>query len=307
MGRPKGETKVHELAIDKITCDAEIQPRRGEDPALMREYVEAWLDGAAFPPVDVFWDRDTDEYYLADGFHRLKSAIAARRRSILAHLHLGTRRDAILCSVGANHSHGLRRSNDDKRMAVLKLLDDPEWCLWSDAEVARACNVSPSMVAQYRGSQTDVRGHAVGARVGADGKVAFRPSAGPADAPPDRRTAMGSVPLTKGEVHRLYASKLAKHLRRADPATRTDVPFEFGTVEIVTSRRLYHTVIGRETDSVYRHVGRMFVARHELGEALGVTLVGHFAPSMARLIGVLAAMGVECVTPETVLNRRQEP
>jgi len=45
----------------------------------------------------------------------------------------GTQRDAILHSVGANATHGLRRSNQDKRKAVVTLLEDNEWCQWSDA------------------------------------------------------------------------------------------------------------------------------------------------------------------------------
>jgi hypothetical protein len=36
-------------------------------------------------------------------------------------------RDAILFSVSANGTHGQRRTNEDKRRAVLCLLNDPEW------------------------------------------------------------------------------------------------------------------------------------------------------------------------------------
>jgi hypothetical protein len=55
-----------------------------------------------------------------------------------------------LYAVGANASHGLKRTNRDKRNAVLVLLKDPEWQGWSDREIARRCVVSPHTVAAER-------------------------------------------------------------------------------------------------------------------------------------------------------------
>jgi hypothetical protein len=62
----------------------------------------------------------------------------------------GSRRDAVLFSAGANASHGLRRTNDDKRRAVLILLDDAEWGAWSDREIARRCGVDNKTVSSLR-------------------------------------------------------------------------------------------------------------------------------------------------------------
>lgn len=45
-------------------------------------------------------------------------------------------RDAILYSCGANDRHGLRRTNEDKRRAVKKSLEDPEWSGWSSNKIA---------------------------------------------------------------------------------------------------------------------------------------------------------------------------
>ncbi|HET8700465.1 MAG TPA: hypothetical protein VFL97_02220 [Nitrococcus sp.] len=61
-----------------------------------------------------------------------------------------TRREAVLHSVGANAAHGLRRTNEDKRRAVLTLLNDEEWGKWSDREIARRCGVTNKTVAAYR-------------------------------------------------------------------------------------------------------------------------------------------------------------
>lgn len=61
-----------------------------------------------------------------------------------------TRRDVVLYSVGANDTHGLRRTNEDKRRAVKTMLDDAEWVTWSDNAIAKASAVSVSFVGDQR-------------------------------------------------------------------------------------------------------------------------------------------------------------
>ena len=67
----------------------------------------------------------------------------------------GTRRDAILHASGANADHGLRRSNADKRKAVLTLLEDDEWSQWSDREIAKRCGVSGGLASRTRRSLSE--------------------------------------------------------------------------------------------------------------------------------------------------------
>lgn len=60
-------------------------------------------------------------------------------------------RDAILWSCGANATHGVRRTNEDKRRAVMKLLNDPEWSeSMPDREIARICGVDNAFVGKLR-------------------------------------------------------------------------------------------------------------------------------------------------------------
>ena len=56
----------------------------------------------------------------------------------------------MLFAAGANATHGRQRSNEDKRCAVLKLLNDSQWRTWSDREIARHCHVSHQLVARLR-------------------------------------------------------------------------------------------------------------------------------------------------------------
>lgn len=90
------------------------------------------------------------------GFHRITAAIIACIPEITCDIKEGTKRDAILYSVGANASHGLRRTNADKRKAVEILLKDDEWKLWSDREIARRCCVDNSFVSRLRKEKLSV-------------------------------------------------------------------------------------------------------------------------------------------------------
>lgn len=136
------------LPIDTVICDPRCQPRQQINEAVVTDYAKAMATGTTFPPVTVFHDETA--YWLADGFHRHAAAKEAGRKTIDCTVAPGTLRDAILHAVGANATHGLRRSNDDKRRAVETLLHDPEWAAWSDREIARQCGVTHPFVARMR-------------------------------------------------------------------------------------------------------------------------------------------------------------
>lgn len=106
--------------------------------------------GTVFPPLTVFYDGST--YWLADGFHRIKAAIEAEVSEVDCNVHNGTRRDAILYSVGANASHGLRRTKEDRHKAVMTLLLDDEWGKWSPLVIAEKCNVGKTLVYELKKS-----------------------------------------------------------------------------------------------------------------------------------------------------------
>lgn len=141
-------TEPIEIKISQIRTDGGTQPRAQLNYITVNEYAESIEDGATFPPVEVMYDGS--DYWLWDGFHRVESHKKAGCTAIRANVKQGTRRDAVLASVGANNSHGLRRTNDDKRRAVMTLLNDAEWVKWSDREIARHCKVSHELVRQMR-------------------------------------------------------------------------------------------------------------------------------------------------------------
>jgi hypothetical protein len=128
--------------------DGGTQPRASIDRELVNEYADAIAEGAALPPPVVFYDGEV--YWLADGFHRVHAHKALERAEIECDVRQGTKRDAILFSLGANSTHGQRRSNDDKRRAVLMMLNDREWSKLSDREIAQHCKVDHKTVAARR-------------------------------------------------------------------------------------------------------------------------------------------------------------
>ncbi len=139
------------IAIDKITVDREIQPRAQLNSGVVNDYAEAIERKEQFPPLVVF-DDGTD-LWLAEGFHRIAAHKKAGQKKVHVQMYVGTRREAMLHAAGSNVAHGLRRTNADKRRAVNRLLDDPEWKKWNDSKIARRCGVSDKLVADIRNSR----------------------------------------------------------------------------------------------------------------------------------------------------------
>lgn len=141
------------LKLETIRTDGGTQSRAALNPAVVEDYAQIVRDGTDFPPVVVF--HDGKKYWLADGFHRLAAYEKAGAVEIEADIRQGTKRDAILFSVGANSDHGLPRTNDDKRRAVMTLLNDGEWSAWSNREIARRAGVSEKFVRSLRPERSD--------------------------------------------------------------------------------------------------------------------------------------------------------
>ena len=136
------------MKITKLKIELQTQSRVAINQDAVAEYADAMMDGEKFPPVTAFYDGK--EYYLADGYHRYFAAKKAGLEDIDCDVKNGTLRDAVLFSVGVNSAHGLRRSNEDKRKAVMTILDDVEWAEWSDITIAKKCQVTGAFVGRVR-------------------------------------------------------------------------------------------------------------------------------------------------------------
>lgn len=146
-------TKEHTLELKQIVIDDDIQPRTKIDQATAEEYAQEMREGRwewKRHPLPVVFVDEHGVHRLAAGFHRMEGCKLAFKRTMPVEIRPGGKRDAILYAAGTNSDHGLRRSNTDKRRAILKLLNDPEWTKWSDREIARHCMVHNDTVSSIR-------------------------------------------------------------------------------------------------------------------------------------------------------------
>ena len=135
---------TEQLAISEIQReDALVCRAKGINRRTVAEYAAAMKAGEPFPPVVVF--RNSKGSWLADGFHRTGAAELNGQATIEAVVHEGGRKEALLHAAGANAAHGLRRTNADKRRAVLLVLE--AFPKLSDRQIAERCGVDNKTVA----------------------------------------------------------------------------------------------------------------------------------------------------------------
>jgi phage N-6-adenine-methyltransferase len=139
-----------QLQINSIRTDGGTQPRIQLDSATINDYAESMADGVAFPPVVTFYDGSN--YWLADGYHRLHAAQSLGLADIPADIRQGTLQDAQWYSYSVNQTHGLRRSNEDKRRTVESALRHEYASRCSTRELAKHCGVSHMTIQRYQES-----------------------------------------------------------------------------------------------------------------------------------------------------------
>ena len=176
------------INLDQVIIDHNLQQRVKLDHDVIDDYADiyrcaegsAYSEGVELPPITVWREEESGEqvgssdnnqvidshnseltttthcplptprYYLVDGFHRVEAAKQAGIEELPFIEKSGTYREALLFSLTVNATHGLRRSNADKRKAVMTLLEDSEWTKWSNRAIAKQCSVSEFLVRQLR-------------------------------------------------------------------------------------------------------------------------------------------------------------
>ena len=138
---------IKKLKLEKIVVTAGTDVRSEISEATVTEYGEAAHKKAKLPPLVVFDTKD-DGLLLADGFHRYFGFERQGIKEWDCDIREGTRADAIKFALGCNTTHGLRRSNDDKRHSVMIALK--EFSKLSNRMVAQLCLVDDHTVAEVR-------------------------------------------------------------------------------------------------------------------------------------------------------------
>jgi hypothetical protein len=137
---------MQELQIERIRTDGGVQSRDKISEEYVAELAELIKAGKKLPPIVVY--NDGIDMWAADGHHRILASVRCSKPLIRAEVHKGTKGDAIWASCSANQSHGLRRTNADKRHAVeMALKEKPNF---SDDAIAQHVGVSRSMAFEQR-------------------------------------------------------------------------------------------------------------------------------------------------------------
>lgn len=218
------------LPISCIRLDGGTQPRAAIHLQTVSDYMKDMLSGAEFPPVDVFYDGSN--YWLADGFHRIKAAEKTGRDEIACEVHQGTQQDAQWYSFGANKGNGLRRTNRDKQRAVKAALQHPGGEGLSDGQIAAHVGVSDQMVRNYR-RRTEVTPKVLKSakRKGRDGRTINvanigRPVAAPQIPPPPPPEELPvSDAASDGEAQLQRAPGRTKRAQKVDRLARLTLSF----------------------------------------------------------------------------------
>src|SRR3954464_1109212 len=116
------EKNIRPLQIQAIDR-TRTQTRATMNQAIVDDYAELMAQGVDLPEPIVFFAGE--EFWLADGFHRVAAAEKIGRESIDCEQRDGGYLEALRYSLKANVTHGLRRTNEDKRHAVQLVLGQP--------------------------------------------------------------------------------------------------------------------------------------------------------------------------------------
>ena len=138
-----------------IRIDGGTQFRDQIDQDMVKEYKEAMLNGAEFPPIQTAFDGSN--HWLWDGFHRYFAVQAMGLKQIEINYKPGTQEDAQDWALSANNKHGKRRSLETRRNQVMTALTMERHKNKSDREIAKLCDVSHTFVASLRNAEVKKR------------------------------------------------------------------------------------------------------------------------------------------------------
>ena len=138
--------------IREITIDHSINtlPQLNDD--IVKEYREVMSDYGKDDWQDEWleYPKVTVDKHLWSGFH----TIAAARlefgddHEVEFEVEGKTRDDALLLATKENAKRGRKRTNEEKRIAVLRWLQHPKGKIWANSHIATQCNVSSQLVGE---------------------------------------------------------------------------------------------------------------------------------------------------------------
>jgi len=186
--------EVEMIPVRLLRADGGTQARVALNDDAVAEYTDAYSGSGGLPPLDVVFDGE--HYWVWDGLHRHHAAARAGAEAVPCHVRAGTVEDARWLACGANRSHGVKRTNADKRRAVEMALGlRPDM---SDRAIAEWCGVSNRHVSDVRAELT-VNGSQSTTRTGRDGRTIDTSNIGKREATPPAAPPSATAATSAGD------------------------------------------------------------------------------------------------------------
>lgn len=160
------------IPTEDVVLHADCQHREQLSQEAVEAYAERYGDDGmdALPPIRVFMV--SGQPVCIDGFHRIAGAQQAGLSFVRVEVAgEGEIAEAAWEALKSNHDHGVRRTPEDKRKAVLQALENPIGQEQSSRVIAEQCGVSHPLVSKLRKQWEAEQGvDSPTTREGADGK-----------------------------------------------------------------------------------------------------------------------------------------
>lgn len=134
--------------LEDIDFDHSPMVRSSLRTDVVAEYAAQYeKDKKSMPPLELFTE-DNKTYLIADGMHRFQAMLSLKFKACNANCRKGGYESALEAALKSNESHGLRRSQADKRRCVQEAIK--QWPKKSNNQIAAECLVDNHTVKAVR-------------------------------------------------------------------------------------------------------------------------------------------------------------
>lgn len=251
-----------QVPIEELELDTRCQARVGLLHEAIAEYAAEYEAGRDLPPIDVF---DVDgTLYVVDGFHRIPAALEAGKAFVRVNVvGSGDIDAAIWHATGVNQTHGVRRSNEDKRRAVRMAIRSQVGQEQSSRAIAEHCGVGHPFVSKLRKEWETKGGVAAPARrKGRDGKRYCDQVESDSTSPPNPAESLGADSQKPAESPDFPADEFdAEPAKEREPmpsygATLSMLEADIRKVRATVSRKCKHPALHSRVESVRDHLSK---------------------------------------------------
>ncbi len=158
------------VRIDDLSFDPRLQMRAKLSQDAIKRYAET---PAKLPKVQTVTDEDGKEW-VWDGHHTVEAYKYRGLKEVPVESRSGTFDDALELAAGANATHGLPLTQEDKKRKVKTILAEPKWKDASSRAIADLCMVSHHFVEKIRTGESGNNPKS-SQRTASDGTRAARP------------------------------------------------------------------------------------------------------------------------------------